>query len=150
MCKYYHLLTPYHTPPSPHTHARPHALCVIYRCIEGRGISIEGAVINMKRHLCRHYGFVLDRYAELQGHVKSHATPSLDEHTCSVVPQAVVPCSYLSKRAKYVCEKCGVTFGILDNLQHHIRTVCSRNCLSIRSSSCSRSSNRKKHHHIHV
>ena len=30
-----------------------------------------------------------------------------------------------AKRTKYACEKCGTTFGRLDNLQRHVRSVCS-------------------------
>ena len=42
--------------------------------------------------------------------------------------------TYHAKRAKYACEKCGTTFGRLDNLQRHVRSVCS----SSSSSSSSR------------
>ena len=47
-----------------------------------------------------------------------------------------MPSSDHAKKAKYVCEKCGVTFGRRDSLQHHVRTVC---CRSSRISSSSRS-----------
>ena len=79
----------------------------------------------MKRHICRHCGLAFDTCAELQRHVESHSTPSLDVHSYSVAPQAVGLLSDHAKRAKYVCEKCGAKFGRLDNLQRHVRLVCS-------------------------
>ena len=91
----------------------------------------------MKRHLCRHCGLAFDTCAELQRHVESHSTPSWDIHSYSVAPQAVVPPSDHAKRAKYVCEKCGATFGRLENLQRHVRLVCSRRRRRRRSSSSS-------------
>ena len=89
----------------------------------------------MKRHLCRHCGLAFDTYAELRRHMKSHSTPSWDQHKYSVAPPAAaVPPSDHAKRAKYAC-KCGATFGRWDHLQRHVRSVCSR---SNRSSSSSR------------
>ena len=97
----------------------------------------------MKRHICRHCGLAFDTYAELRHHVKSHSTPSWDQYTYSVAPQAAaVPPSDHAKRAKYPC-KCDATFGSWDDLEHHVMSVCR---LRRRSSSCSR----KKHHRLHV
>ena len=79
----------------------------------------------MKRHQCRHCGLAFDTCAELQRHVQCHSTPSWDVYSYSVAPPTVVPPSDHAKRAKYVCEKCGGTFGRLDNLQRHVRLVCS-------------------------
>ena len=93
----------------------------------------------MKRHLCRHCGLLLNMYAELRRHVETHATPSSDHHTYSLAPTAVVTCSDHAKRTKYACEKCGVTFGRWDNLQRHVRSVCSG---SSRSSGSSHSRSR--------
>ena len=59
-------------------------------------------------------------------HAETHATPSsCDQHTSSPAPPAVVPSSDHAKRTKYVCGKCGITFGRWDNLQHHVMYVCS-------------------------
>ena len=91
----------------------------------------------MKIHLCRHCGLALATYAELRRHVESHSTPSWDIHSYSVAAPAVVSPSDHAKRAKYVC-KCNATFERLDDLQHHIRSVCNSS-----SSSSSRSSRRK-------
>ena len=63
---------------------------------------------NMKRHLCRHCGLVVDTYAELKRHVESHS---------------IAPPSDLTKKAKYSC-KCDETFERWDSLQHHVRTAC--------------------------
>ena len=91
----------------------------------------------MKRHLCRHCGLALDTYAELRHHVKSHSTPSWDQHRYSVAPPAAaVPPSDQDKKAKYAC-KCDATFGRWDDLQHHVRSVCRLSRRSS-SSSCSR------------
>ena len=60
-----------------------------------------------------------------------------------MAPQAVVPPSDHAKRAKYVCEKCGATFGRLDNLQRHVRLVCSSSISGSGSGSGSSSSSRK-------
>ena len=80
----------------------------------------------MKRHQCRHCGLAFDTCAELQRHVQSnHSTPSCDFHSYSVAPPIVAPPSDYVKRAKYVCEKCGTTFGRLNNLQRHVWSVCS-------------------------
>ena len=87
----------------------------------------------MKRHQCRHCGLAFDTCAELQRHVQSnHSTPSCDFHSYSVAPPIVTPPSDYVKRAKYACEKCGITFGRLDNLQHHVRSVCSSSSSSSR------------------
>ena len=57
-------------------------------------------------------------------------TLSLDQHTYSVAPPAAMSSSDHAKSAKHVCEKCGKSFGRVDNLLRHMRTIC-----------------RKKHHH---
>ena len=59
----------------------------------------------------------------------------------SVAPLAVVPSSDHAKTAKYVCEKCGVTFGRWESLQYHVRSFCNHSSHS-RSSSSSSSSSR--------
>ena len=74
---------------------------------------------------------------------RAESTPSRDLLSYSVAPTTVVPPSDHTKRAKYACEKCGTTFGRLDNLQHHVRSVCSSSISSsiiISSSSSSSSS----------
>ena len=92
----------------------------------------------MKRHQCRHCGLAFDTCAELQRHVQiNHSTPSCGLHSYSVAPPMVTPPSDYAKRTKYACEKCGATFGRLDNLQRHVRSVCS-------SSSSSSSSRRRR------
>ena len=88
----------------------------------------------MKRHLCRHSGRVLDTYTELRRHVESRSTPSVNSISYSVAPPAVTPPSDHAKKATYVCEKCGETFGRWDNLQRQVRYVCSGSSRS-RSSS---------------
>ena len=54
----------------------------------------------------------------------------------SVAQPAVMPSSDHAKKAKFVCNKCGVRFGRWDTLRRHVRNLCSH---SSRSSSCSRS-----------
>ena len=78
----------------------------------------------MKRYLCSHCGLALDTYAELQRHVESHSTPSVNEHSYSIAPSiATPPPSNRAKKTKYSC-KCDATFVRCDNLQHHVRTAC--------------------------
>ena len=80
----------------------------------------------MKRHQCRHCGLAFDTCAELQRHMQiNHSTPSCGLHSYSLAPPVVAPPNDYAKRAKYACEKCGTTFGRLDNLQRHVRSVCS-------------------------
>ena len=55
--------------------------------------------------------------------VESHSTPSVNEHSYSVAPPAVVPPSDHAKRMKYAC-KCDATFGRWDDLQHQVRSAC--------------------------
>ena len=85
----------------------------------------------MKIHQCHYCGLAFDTCAELQRHVQScHSTPSWGLHSYSVAPPTVVPPSDHAKGAKYACEKCGTTFGRLDNLQRHVRSVCSNSSSS--------------------
>ena len=109
----------------------------------------------MKRHQCRHCGLAFDTCAELQRYVQSHhSTPSWDLHSYSVAPPTVVPPSDYTKRAKYVCEKCGATFGRLDNLQRHVRSVCSsssrRNTTVYTCKKCGQKFERPRHLTIHA
>ena len=76
----------------------------------------------MKRYLCRHCGLALDTYAELQRHVESHSTPSVNEHSYSIAPSIATPPSNRAKKTKYSC-KCNVAFERWDHLQHHVRTA---------------------------
>ena len=96
-------------------------------------MSVVDAYTTRKRHLCRHCGLALETYAERRRHVESHSTPSVNQHSYSVAPPALVPPSDHAKRKKYAC-KCDATFGRWDDLQHHIRSVCRL---------CSSSSSRK-------
>ena len=77
----------------------------------------------MKRYLCRHCGLALDTYAELQRHVESHSTPSVNEHSYSIAPSIATPPSNRAKKTKYSC-KCDATFVRWDHLQRHVRTAC--------------------------
>ena len=87
----------------------------------------------MKRHQCRHCGLAFDTCTELQRHVQiNHSTPSCGLHSYSVAPPIVTPPNDYAKRTKYACEKCGTTFGRLDNLQRHVRSVCSSSSSSRR------------------
>ena len=110
----------------------------------------------MKRHQCRHCGLAFDTCAELQRHVHSHlSTPSWGLHSYSMAPPTVVPPSDHAKRAKYACEKCGATFGRLDNLQRHVRSVCSssssrRNTTVYTCKKCGRKFKRRYHLTIHA
>ena len=81
-------------------------------------VSCRRITNNMKRHLCRHCGLLVDTYAELKRHVESHSTPSVNEHSYSIVPP-----SDLAKKTKYSC-KCDETFERWESLQYQVRTAC--------------------------
>ena len=110
----------------------------------------------MKRHQCRHCGLAFDTCAELQRHVQScHSTPSWGLQSYSVAPPTMVPPSDHAKRAKYACEKCGTTFGRLDNLQRHVRSVCGssssrRNTTVYTCKKCGRKFERRRDLTIHA